>query len=116
MLQFGRLANDGFPDSDQLPEGHVCMDKVVQVEETIYDEEMRRVTFNRERKHSKTRASCGNSGTLNRLLFNFLRVRKVAGRCTIPMSGCVILVAGSNNWSQNQSRSCKYPESLQPFE
>ena len=64
VLQFGRLANDGFPDSDQLPEGHVCMDKVVEVEETIYDEEMRRVSFNcadcadeGRRKHRKTRAA-----------------------------------------------------------
>ena len=43
ILQFGRLANDGFPKPP--PEGHVCMDKVVEVEETIYDEEMRRVTW-----------------------------------------------------------------------
>ena len=40
-LQFGRMANDGYPED--LPEGHVCMNKVVEVEETIYDEEMRRV-------------------------------------------------------------------------
>ena len=39
IMQFGRLANDGFPEN--LPEGHVCMNKVVEVEETIYDEEMR---------------------------------------------------------------------------
>jgi len=39
IMQFGRLNNDDFPEN--LPEGHVCMDKVVQVEETIYDEEMR---------------------------------------------------------------------------
>ena len=39
ILQFGRLANDGYPED--LPEGHVCMNKVVEVEETIYDEEMR---------------------------------------------------------------------------
>ena len=38
-MQFGRLANDGYPEN--LPEGHVCMNKVVEVEETIYDEEMR---------------------------------------------------------------------------
>ena len=43
ILQFGRLANDGFPKPP--PEGHICMDKVVEVEETIYDEEMRRVTW-----------------------------------------------------------------------
>ena len=39
ILQFGRLANDGYPEN--LPDGHVCMNKVVEVEETIYDEEMR---------------------------------------------------------------------------
>jgi hypothetical protein len=39
VLQFGRLDNDGFPDI--LPEGHICMDKVVEVKETTYDEEQR---------------------------------------------------------------------------
>ena len=41
IMQFGRLNNDGLPAEEDLPEGHVCMNKVVEVEETVYDEEMR---------------------------------------------------------------------------
>ncbi len=39
ILSFGRLDNDDFPAD--LPDGHICMDKVVMVDETKYDEEMR---------------------------------------------------------------------------
>ena len=48
-MQFGRLANDGYPEN--LPEGHICMNKVIEVEETIYDEEMRLETKCRDRFH-----------------------------------------------------------------
>jgi hypothetical protein len=51
VLQFGRLDNDGFPSN--LPAGHICMDKVVQVEETIYDEEMRCHHFYSQSCHQK---------------------------------------------------------------
>ena len=49
IMQFGRLANDGYPEN--LPEGHICMNKVIEVEETIYDEEMRLETKCRDRFH-----------------------------------------------------------------